>query len=103
MTVEQRNAVKLANGIVHERRGWLADDVDTLARAVIAQDEELSALTSCQRCGRGDLQLRHLAQHRASCMSRTDDEQRIDELLAALTEFCERQSVLWAERADRIR
>jgi hypothetical protein len=61
-----------------------------LARHVLAQDEELAKLRAiawtCTRCGRSDLDVGTAAKHRASCMSRTDDEQCIDELRAALAE-----------------
>lgn len=64
--------------------------VNVLARAVIAQADELAKLRAiawqCPRCGRADLQAQHAVAHRQSCMSRTDDEQRIDELRAALRE-----------------
>ena len=60
----------------------------TLARAVIAQAEELERLRTiawtCPRCGRGDLQAQHAVQHRQSCMSRTDDEYERDDLKAEL-------------------
>lgn len=62
----------------------------TLARAVIEQAEELERLRAiripCPRCGRPDLAPQDHATHRASCMSRTDEEYEIDELKAALRE-----------------
>lgn len=57
-----------------------------LAACVLAQNEELAKLWTCPRCGRSDLTIAGVSVHTASCMSRTDDEQRIDELRAALTE-----------------
>ena len=71
-----------------------------LALAVIEQDEQigkllreryllrekLNELLPCPRCGRPDLTAENVIEHRRSCMSRTDDEYRIDELKAALSE-----------------
>ena len=47
---------------------------------------ELSKSWTCPRCGRSDLTIAGVSVHTTSCMSRTDDEQRIDELRAALRE-----------------
>lgn len=56
------------------------DDRETfacLARSVIEQHEQLDVAIACGRCGRGDLRLRDLPQHTMSCLSRTDEEERI--------------------------
>lgn len=96
---EQDEAVKLARELA--AIGHVTEDIDVLAQAVIAQDEELSALTACQRCGRGDLQLRHLAQHLASCMSRTDEEHEIDELKQENDDLTAKLVTLGAEFAGQ--
>ncbi len=91
------NAVKLAHEIANRSNSNslishanAVASCDALARAVLAQHEELTRLRAiawtCTRCGRGDLDVGSAAAHRASCMSRTDDEQCIDELRAALGE-----------------
>lgn len=85
-----------------------------MCRAVIAQDKELGQQINCPRCGRNDLQLRHLPQHLTSCLSRTDEEQRIldledenrrfQEFIAASKECADANAIITlTEENERIR
>lgn len=62
-------------------------------RYVAELEAQLDTEFRCQRCGRSDLKVRDIRIHVQSCLSKTDQEFRIDELTDALRELEERTAV----------